>query len=123
MDNFTIRFETPQRTGKSLWQIFVPVSDNTGTEFPIMKHKDWDYKVRDIAGGLTINKRSRGMWQSPMTGKMFEEKMIPVTILCTKGEIEKILLMTIAHYDQYAVMCYKISDDIMIIERVENGNS
>jgi len=123
MDDIRISFETPHRTGKSLWQIFVPVADNNGNEFKILKHKEWDYKVKDIAGGLTINKRSRGIWQSPMTGKMFEEKMIPVSILCTYDEIEKIILMTLNHYGQQAVMCYEISDKIMIAERMPNGNS
>ena len=99
---------------KSLWQIFVPSTDNTGKEFSLMKHHEWDNKVKNIAGGLTINKRSRGVWQSPMTGKLFEEKVIPVLIYCTRKEIEKIMDITLVHYSQEEVMCFKVSNEVII---------
>ena len=77
----TMKINTHHRVGRSLWQIFVPVTDNSGNEFTTMHHKKWDTKVRDISGGLTINKKSRGIWQIPMTGKVFEERVLPVLIV------------------------------------------
>lgn len=122
MENIKFVIHNQEVTNKALYQIFVPVADNDGNDFPIEHHKAWDNRVKSISGGLTINKRSRGIWQSQMTGKIFEEKMIPVSIFCSSDEIKRIILMTLNHYDQQAIMCYKISDTVMIAEREKNGN-
>lgn len=103
-----------------LWQIFVPTHDNNGKEFPIEHHKTWDTKVRVIAGGLTINRKSKGLWQSPVTGKIFKETMIPVTVHCNRHAISMIAQMTLHHYDQKAVMCYKVSDEVLIFNKEDN---
>ncbi len=104
---------------KKLWQIFVPTHDNDGKEYDTAYHRIWDAKVQVVAGGLTINKKSRGIWQSPQTGKMFKEAMIPVTIYCDKSILLMIAQMTVQHYEQEAVMCYKISDEVLIIKQEE----
>jgi len=117
MGNTKVTFHTPKTTGKSMWQIFVPVTGIDGYDIQLSHHQKWDRQVRKLAGGLTINKKARGIWQNPMTGKLFEEKMIPVLIGCSFEEMETILEFTLEHYIQEAVMCYKVSDTIVIMER------
>ena len=103
-----------KQTNQKLWEILVPVFDEKyKVEWSIQYHHEWDQHVRKIAGGLTINKRARGIWTNP-TGKIFQEKVIPVRIFCSKEEIEEIVDFTIEHYEQEAVMCYMISDTIFI---------
>ena len=99
---------------KSLWQIFVPAYDNNGNEIPVSHHQKWDDKIKDIAGGLTINKKSRGIWIS-QTGTIFKEEMIPVLVYCSYHDISSVIaVITKRHYDQEAVMFYKVSDEVYI---------
>jgi len=80
----------------------------------------WDEKVKAISGGLTIMSPTKGKWISP-TGKLFVERMIPVRILATRNEIEKIIDMTISYYNQIAVLGYKISDEVILKYANKNG--
>lgn len=97
-----------------VWEILVPRKWNDGTEITIEHHREWDKKVRDIAGGLTIMPPTiKGEWISP-DGQLFIDSTIPVRIGCTKKQMEDILFFTTEHYKQEAVMAYKISDTVMI---------
>ena len=40
--------------------------------------------------------------------------MIPVRIACSEEEINKIIDITMVHYDQLAVMAYIISEKVII---------
>lgn len=104
-----------RETNQKLWEILVPVfNDKTKCEFTVEYHHKWDNHVRKIAGGLTINKRARGIWTNPDTEKIFQEKVIPVRIFCSMYEIEEIIDYTLEYYKQEAVMCYLISDTVFI---------
>lgn len=101
---------------KALWEILVPtVKPNTdGKKFFTLKyHKVWDEKVREISHGLTIMTPAKGQWLSPH-GTVFVERMIPVRILATRNEIEKIIDLTLDYYSQEAVLCYKVSDEVLL---------
>jgi hypothetical protein len=76
-------------------------------------HKVWDAKVRAISGGLTILTPAKGQWVSP-DGELFSERMIPVRIVCTRAEIDKIIDLTLEYYDQLAVFCAKVSEEVII---------
>ena len=98
-----------------MWEILVPtVRPNTGGEkfFKTRYHRVWDDMVREISGGLTIMPPSKGQWVSPH-GTLFQETMIPVRIVATREEIEKIMDLTMVHYSQEAVLCYKVSDEVI----------
>lgn len=104
-----------RETNQKLWEILIPVfNDKTKCEFTIKYHHEWDKHVRKIAGGLTINKRARGIWTNPDTEKIFQEKVIPVRIFCSMYEIEEIIDYTLEYYEQEAIMCYLISDTVFI---------
>jgi len=98
---------------KRLWEILVPKSSNSGQEYPLSYHQEWDAHVRGIAGGLTIFKKSRGQWISP-EGQLFDEEMIPVRIFCSRHNLDRILALTLEHYDQKAVMAYEVSERVII---------
>lgn len=79
-------------------------------------HRVWDAKVREITGGLTILTPAKGQWVAP-DGVLYAERMIPVRIVATREQIEQIIEYTLTYYDQLAVLCYKISDEVIIKER------
>lgn len=101
---------------KCLWQILVPTERrlNPGKYYTTRFHRVWDSKVREITGGLTINPPVNGQWVNPVSNELFVERMIPVLIVATRSEIDKIIDLTIKYYDQLAVICFKISDEIII---------
>ena len=102
-------------TNKYLWEILVPHHDNAGVSFKVPYHREWDAKVREITGGLTIFKPSKGQWVSG--DRVYFDKMIPVRIYCTEKEIDEIIKITLNHYDQEAVFCMRISDLVKIVKR------
>lgn len=101
---------------KYLWEILVPYHDNNGNKFDLAYHRQWDDKVRSIAGGLTIFKTSKGQWVSE-DNEQFNDRMIPVRIYCSESQIDEIIEFTLEHYDQKAVLCYTISDFVKLVSR------
>ncbi len=99
----------------TMWEILVPtVKPNTEGKsfFKKRYHQVWDAKVRTLTRGLTIMPPSKGQWVSPH-GVLFEERMIPVRIVATREDIMKVIDLTLKHYSQEAVLCYKISDEVI----------
>jgi hypothetical protein len=104
-------------TDRSLWEILVPTIRRVGGKpYTTRYHRVWDAKVRSISGGLTIQPPVKGQWVSTY-GKLFVERMIPVRIIATKDEIEKIVDHTMEYYDQLAVLAYRVGEDIILKER------
>ena len=95
-----------------LWEILVP-TEREGKPVRTRSHKEWDRRIREIAGGLTIFKPAKGEWVSP-TGELFAERMIPVRIMCSAEDIKKIADITIDFYSQEAVMYYLISNSAFV---------
>lgn len=95
-----------------LWRILVPTILN---DKPIRTryHRVWDKKVRAITGGLTILMPAKGHWVAP-DGELFIERMIPVEIVATDEQIEKISDMTAKYYNQLAIMYYLVSERVVI---------
>lgn len=102
-------------TDQKLWEILVPTVRNDGRPFRLRYHKVWDERVKAVAGGLTVVTPVRGTWVSP-TAEVFKERMIPVRIMCTRDEILEIARMSKTYYEQEAIMVYKVSDEVFIVE-------
>lgn len=98
---------------KVLWEILVPTVRNDGIPIHTRFHKVWDKKVYEITNGLTILNPTKGKWVSP-DGKLFAERMIPVRIIATRDEIEKIIDFTMEYYEQEAILAYKISNEVIM---------
>lgn len=96
-----------------LWEILVPRKFNDDREVPLAHHQAWDDRVRKITGGLTILRPAKGIWESPV-GTVFKEEMIPVRIACSREQIDQIIDLTLDHYDQLAVMAYRVSNEVII---------
>jgi hypothetical protein len=104
-----------------MWEILVPTEKRlppvgANKFYTTRYHRVWDAKVREITGGLTILTPAKGQWVSP-DGETFIERMIPVRIVATRDQIEKIIGVTLEYYDQLAVLCYKISDEVILRSR------
>ena len=101
---------------KGMWEILVPTERrlNPGKYYTTRYHRVWDTKVRTITSGLTIMAPARGQWINPLTGELFQERMIPVRVMATREEIEKVVDLTLKYYEQLAVLCYKISDEVIL---------
>jgi hypothetical protein len=84
---------------------------------PVRKrhHKQWDKFVRNISGGLTVCKPAKGQWIH--MEKLYEDRVIPVRIACTKEQIMTICKFTMNHYRQKSVMCYHLSDEVIMLQR------
>jgi hypothetical protein len=104
----------------SLWEILVPTVSNEGKPYRTRYHRVWDSKVRAISNGLTILHPTKGQWVSK-EGDLYVERMIPVRILCSKEDIEKIIDMTMIYYDQLAVLVYKIADEHILKHREKSS--
>lgn len=106
-----------------MWEILVPCQmvNINGDLRPIRTahHRVWDRRVRAITGGLTIFKPAQGNWISP-SGELFAERMIPVRIVATKLQIWEISDITAQHYNQEAVLFYKVSNTVKIVH-YKNG--
>lgn len=106
---------------KAMWEILVPTTrppkimtkGRKGLYFSTRYHRVWDGKVRKITGGLTVLQPVKGQWHAP-DGELFRERMIPVRIMATRAEIEKIIDMTIEYYGQKAVMCYMVGSEVIL---------
>lgn len=96
----------------NLYQIMVPCQWNDGTPVRTRHHKAWDDKVRRISGGLTVLKPAKGTWEHE--GDVYAERVIPVMIACTATEMNRIVQMTIVHYEQLAVLYFLVSQEVHI---------
>ena len=108
-----------KRWGTKMWEILVPTS-NKEQEFTYNHHKTWDEFVISISGGITIMRTARGQWVSPDNVR-FKDRMIPVRVKCTRKQIMKIVKFTIDHYQQEAVLAYKVSDEVILKNRTKSA--
>lgn len=46
--------------------------------------------------------------------RLYTERVIPVRVICSQKQIEKIIDFTILHYRQLAVLAYRISDKVIL---------
>lgn len=99
----------------SIYEILVPTVSNDGKPFRTRFHRVWDGAVREIVGGgMTIcSPTIKGEWIAPC-GTVFVDRTIPVRVIATREQMEKIADLTAKHYCQKAIMFYKISDEVVI---------
>lgn len=101
----------------AMWVVLVPTEIRRPVgkrqHYSVRYHRTWDAKVREITGGLTIMSPARGQWVAP-NGELFKERMIPVQVMATREQIDQIVDLTLKHYDQLAVLCYKLSSEVIM---------
>jgi hypothetical protein len=96
-----------------LFEILVPtIYGDTNRPISTAHHREWDKVIRKISGGLTILTPAKGQWIHEHN--VYEERVIPVRIMCTEKDMEKIVPFTLKHYRQKAVMYYVLSNECRI---------
>jgi len=99
---------------KKLHEILVPtIYGDTVKPIRTRHHKQWDKRVMKISGGITIMSPSKGKWI--YKSDEYPEKVIPVRIMCTDDDMKKIVVITMEHYRQKAVMYCVLSNQVYII--------
>jgi uncharacterized sodium:solute symporter family permease YidK len=78
-------------------------------------HRVWDAKVRAISGGLTIMSPVKGQWLHG--DELFSERMIPVMFIATEEQKDQIVSMTADYYDQLAILCWEVSNNVTLFTR------
>jgi len=101
---------------KELWEILVPASNNEQS-FSYEHHKKWDEFVKSISGGITITKTVKGEWINP-DGKLYIDRMIPCRIVCNEDQINEIIDFTLEHYNQEAILAYRISTNVILRHKI-----
>lgn len=101
--------------GGNLYEILVPTKYGDSLK-PIRTkhHKEWDKWIRRRSGGLTILSPAKGQWVHE--DALYEERVIPVRIMCSEALMTKIVKFTKIHYRQKAVMFFLLSDRCFIYE-------
>lgn len=104
---------------RKCWEIYVPTMTNPTQDSPskpikTKRHRVWDKKVMGISSGLTILEPVKGKWLNP-NKQLFAERMIPVRIIASEDEIKSIIALTMEFYEQEAVLCYMISDTVLLV--------
>ena len=102
---------------KKLYEILVPCNWNDGTPVRTRHHREWDKRVRKIAGGLTVLLPGKGHWVHK--SELYVDRMIPVRVFCTAEQMQDIAQITLMHYEQEAVMYYQIADWVLINHATE----
>ncbi len=100
---------------KYLYELLVPCQYNTGKPVRTRHHKEFDKYVRKLSGGLTILKPAKGQWVHK--NELYEERVIPVRIFCRPEDLQKIMKFALTHYRQLAIMAYRLSSEVFILEK------
>lgn len=97
-----------------LYEILVPtIYGDTMKPIRTRHHKNWDIRIKNLSGGLTILSPGKGIWVHE--GNDYIERVIPVRIMTTEPIMKKIVDITLQHYRQKAVMYYVISTECYIV--------
>jgi hypothetical protein len=100
------------KTELKVWRVIIPTLMN---DKPVRTrhHRVWDAYVREITGGLSILAPGKGQWINSAK-ELVEERIIPVDIVCTNEQFEKIKDYSFKHYQQDAMMFFLVSDTVFI---------
>ena len=106
---------------KCLWEILIPCSWSDGVWIDIAVHEKWDKRCREISTGLTILRSVKGVWEDD--SQEYVERMIPVRLVATRDDIMALVKFTKEFYKQAAIMCYKLSDDVILYRGTNDKNN
>ena len=105
----------------NMWEIFIPATYVNGGglrhNYLLSKHQEWDEKVKQISGGLTVFHETQGIWVNPHNNETIREPMILVRIACNERQIMDIAKITLDHYNEKAVLFYKVSSDVRLVTK------
>lgn len=98
----------------NLYEILVPTKyGDTIKPIRTRHHKEWDKVIRGLSGGLTILSPAKGQWIHE--DQLYEERVIPVRIMCSESVMKKVVQFTLKHYRQKAVMFFLVSYQCFVV--------
>lgn len=104
-----------------MWEILVPSTYTNGGglrhNYLLGKHQEWDDKVKQISGGLTVLHESKGLWVNPRDNETIREPMIVVRVACNESQMMEIARITLEHYNEESVLFYKVSSDVRLVTK------
>lgn len=101
-----------------MWEVLIPTTyEDTGKPVKTRHHKVFDKKCHEISGGSTILPVAKGYWLD--SGMLYQDRVIPVRIICSETQVNEIIDFAIKHYRQLAILAYRISDRV-ILKRAKN---
>lgn len=96
---------------KYLWEILVPTKyEDTGKPVSTRHHKSWDNYVMQFSSGMTILRPAKGTWLHQ--NERYDDRVIPVRIVCSKTDMKKIAKFSLKHYRQICIMYYRLSEEV-----------
>lgn len=106
-----------------LWEILVPIASNEGVPFSEDHHEAFRRILRHLPGnnGTTTRPAGEGDWQDKDTGKVYQERMIPIRFRACRADAERIAEHARKFYEQIVVMAYRIAlgHEIILASRNE----
>ena len=97
---------------KNLYEILIPVADNDGHTFSNSYRKIFvDILIKET-GGLSVLPTVKGFWIDK--GITYADENTPLRVICTGEDIERFAYIAKEHFNQLAILYYKISDDVVI---------
>lgn len=104
---------------RCLWEIFIPKNNNKNTIFQVSHHREWNKKITNETDVILLSSSTTPTktLDPPLGQSFFSEEMILIRVCCTKEEFDKILNITIEHYDRKEIIAFKLSENMLIKKR------
>ncbi len=100
---------------KRLYEMYIPITDNDGVDFPRDYLLNWESSVVQVSGGVTIFASATGVWINPETNEKVTEDVFPVRLSCEPEHMEIIANFTKGYFHQDTVMYYEVSDKVFMV--------
>lgn len=103
-----------------LFEIYIPQNMNDGSPVPAELRQEWENRVRavSVGGGLTVYPPVSGQWVAD-DGTLYAEPMIPVRVVTTQEEFDRIVAFTGELFEQRAVFNVLLSTNPQITDTPE----
>lgn len=96
-----------------LWEILVPFNDNDGKKVPNGATQEVGL-VRSLDCWRPVHLQDgQGQWLADDV--TYFDRVIPVRIMCTEKQIETIMHYSLTFYNQKAVFCYLVSENVKVL--------
>jgi len=103
---------------KCLWEIFIPKNNNRETIYEVSHHREWNKKVTTETDVILLSSDPHKKKSCPTIGEsFFSEEMILLRVCCTPEEFDKILDITVQHYDRPEIIAFKLSENMIVKKR------
>jgi hypothetical protein len=102
-----------------LWEIFIPKNHNKEMIYGVSHHREWNRKVTKETNVILLSSSSYKEKSCPTIEEpFFSEEMLLLRVYCTQEELDRILDITVDHYDRDKIIAFKISENMIVKKRM-----